>query len=286
MTPEVIVAARPVRQPGGMTTTDTHPGVLVRKWRQQRRRSQLDVSVSADISTRHLSYIETGRSLPSRTMIERLCDELDVPLRERNDFYLAAGLAPVHRERALADLGAAREAVEAVLRGHGPNPAVAVNTRWERLAGNAAMDRFLGDLPAELRGPPLNMLRVSLHPDGLAGQLVNHSRWRAHVLRRVRRQLDRTADPALADLLAELESYPAPTTDDASAPGAADDIVTPMRLATELGELSLLYAVTVFGSPRDITIDEIAIETFFPADDHTRDVLAAMAATDAGADSA
>ncbi|PRY01928.1 helix-turn-helix domain-containing protein [Allonocardiopsis opalescens] len=259
-----------------MTTTEQDVGSLVRRWRERRRRSQLDVSIAAQVSTRHLSFIETGRATPSRAMIERLCDELDVPLRERNAFYLAAGLAPVHRERPLADLGAARAAVEAVLGGHEPNPAVAVNARWDLLAANRAMRRFLAGLPAALTGPPLNMLRATMHPDGLAPRLRNPAQWRAHTLRRVRRQLDRTAEPALAALLAELESYPAPQVS-GDAPAPAGDIVTPMRLATEAGELSLLYAVTVFGSPRDVTLDEVAVETFFPADEATREALRALA---------
>ncbi|TDE93899.1 XRE family transcriptional regulator [Occultella glacieicola] len=255
----------------------TGVGPLVRRWRERRRRSQLDVSIAADVSTRHLSCIETGRSRPSRDMIERLCDELDVPLRERNAFHLAAGLAPVHRERPLADLGAAREAIDAVLAGQNPNPAVAVDSRWDLLAANAAMRRFLADTPESLTGPPLNMLRVSLHPDGFAGRLRNPAQWRRHVLRRVRRQWERTDDPALADLLEELESYPAPPPGgDVRAVG--DDIAVPMILGTEFGDLSLLYAVTVFGSPRDVTLDEIAIETFFPADDTTRRILVAAAA--------
>ncbi|MBZ2196537.1 helix-turn-helix domain-containing protein [Occultella gossypii] len=257
-----------------MTTTADGVGPLVRRWRERRHRSQLDVSIAADVSTRHLSFIETGRSTPSRDMIERLCDELDVPLRERNAFHLAAGLAPPHRARPLADLGAARVAIDAVLAGHGPNPAVAVDSRWDLLAANDAMWRFLTDIPAELAGPPLNMLRATMHPDGLASLLQNPAQWRAHVLRRVRRQWERTDDPALADLLAELESYPAPP------PGGdvettGDDIAVPMRLTTEFGDLALLYTVTVFGSPRDVTLDEIAIETFFPADDATRRILVA-----------
>lgn len=210
-------------------------------------------------------------------MIERLSDELDIPLRDRNEIYLAAGLAPVYRERALTDLGAARTAVEAILRGHEPNPSVAVNARWDLLACNNAMERFLAAIPDELRGPPLNMLRVTLHPDGLASRLLNPAQARASALRRVRRQLERGADAALADLLTELESYSSPPPSRSDVPAEADDIATPMRLATDFGELSLLYAVTVFGSPRDITMDEIAIETFFPADDLTRRVLEAMA---------
>lgn len=262
-----------------MTTRqeETHVGILVRDWRERRRRSQLDVSIAAEVSTRHLSFIETGRSVPSRTMIERLCDELDVPLRERNRFHLAAGLAPPHQERPLNELGAARAAVSAVLAGHEPNPAVAVNARWDLLDANAAMRRFLTAVPPKLAGPPLNMMRSTLHPDGLAGQLRNPAQWRTHALRRMRRQLDRTADPELAALLTEVRGYPIPAGDDRDEGLGGDDLVLPMRLATEAGELSLLYAVTLFGSPRDVTLDEIAIETFFPADDATRQLLTTLA---------
>jgi transcriptional regulator with XRE-family HTH domain len=198
-------------------------GTLVKRWRERRHRSQLDVSLAADLSARHLSYIETGQSNPSRDMIERICDELDVPLRERNRFYLAAGFAPVHPERPFADLGAARDAVEAVVTGMEPNPAAAVNLRWDLLAANQPMRTFLAGLPGELAGPPVNMLRVTMHPDGLAPQVRNLQQWRTYMLRRVRRQIERTA-------------------------------------------------ATVFGSPRDVTLDEIAIETFFPADAATAQV--------------
>lgn len=258
-----------------MTVSQEHAGLLVRRWRQRRRRSQLDVSIAAGVSTRHLSWVETGRAQPSGGMIERLCDELDVPLRERNALHLAAGLAPVHPERPLADLGVARDAINAILRGHDPNPSVAINSRWDLLAANHAMERLLLDVPPSLAGPPLNMLRVTLHPQGMGGRLANPGAWRANVVRRVRRQLERTADPELAELLVELESYP--FVEDDEGPGPADDIATPMRMRTEAGELSLLYAVTLFGLPKDVTLDEVAIETFFPADDATRAALASLA---------
>lgn len=259
--------------------TRTEPvGVLIRRWRERRGRSQLDLSSSADLSTRHLSYVETGRASPSRAMIERLCDELDVPLRERNALYLAAGFAPAHPESAFVDLGAARAAVAAVLAGHEPNPALAVNVRWELLAANGAMEAFLRDVPEALRTPPVNVLRVTLHPDGLAGRIRNLAQWRRQVLRRVRRQLDRTAAEGLAELLAELESYPVPEGTATGGDGSVDDLVIPLRMATGHGELALFYATTVFGSPRDVTLDEISIETFFPADDATAELLRAMAA--------
>ncbi|WP_448319033.1 helix-turn-helix domain-containing protein [Streptomyces sp. CO7] len=272
-----------------MTTTHGEPvGVLLRRWRERRRRSQLDVSLAAELSTRHLSCLETGRANPSREMIRRLCDELDVPLRERNAFYLAAGFAPLHPERPLADLGAARAAVEAVLAGHAPNPALAVNARWELLAANPAARAFLGDVTGEPARDPFNVLRATLHPDGLARRIRNLDQWRGHVLRRVRRQLQRTADPGLAELLAELEAYPAPAEAGAGAgsaraeEGPECDLVTPLRLSSEHGDLSLLYTVTVFGSPRDVTLDEIAVETFFPADAETAALLRAATGAAAG----
>ncbi|MER7243300.1 helix-turn-helix transcriptional regulator [Kribbella sp. NPDC000426] len=250
-------------------------GTLVKRWRERRRRSQLDVSLAADLSAKHLSYIETGRSNPSREMIERICDELDVPLRERNRFYLAAGFAPAHRERPFTDLGAAADAVRAVLTGMEPNPAVAVNVRWDLLAMNRSMQPFLADLPTHLAGPPVNMLRATLHPDGLAPMVRNLQQWHSHVVRRVRRQLDRTADDGLADLLMELESYGKPTS---PAPASlADDLVVPLQLTTPYGDLDFLYAATVFGSPRDVTLDEIAIETFFPANPTTAGILSSLA---------
>lgn len=253
-------------------------GALVRQWRERRRRSQLDLSIAAEVSTRHLSFIETGRSRPSRAMIGRLCDELDVPLRDRNGFYLAAGLAPEHPEHPLVDLGAARAAVDAVLAGHEPHPAVAVNARWDLLTANRAMTRFLTAIPDFLREPRINMLRATLHPEGMAGQLINATQWRTLTLRRVRRQYERTADPALAQLLQELEGYPQPArSSEEEVPGEQTDLVTPLLLDTDFGRLSLLYAVTVFGSPRDVTLDEIAIETFFPADQATREILSHLA---------
>lgn len=258
-------------------------GELVRRWRERRRRSQLDVSIAAELSARHLSFIETGRSRPSRDMIERICDELDVPLRERNALHLAAGFAPAYRERPLPDLGVARTAVETVLSGHEPNPALAINVRWELLAANRSMQLFLGDVDEAMLEPPVNVLRATLHPDGLAPRIRNYVQWRAHAVRRVRRQLERTAAEGLADLLAEIESYPVPPSADLTTRTArADDsdLVVPMRLAADGadgagGELAFHYALTVFGAARDVTLDEIAIETFFPADQATADALRA-----------
>lgn len=211
-------------------------------------------------------------------MIERLSSELEVPLRERNLLHLAAGFAPAHTERALTDLGAARRAVEAVLSGSEPNPAVAVNVRWDLVATNRAAEVFLAGIPARLSRPTPNMLRMTLAPGGLSSQIRNLGAWRAEVLRRVRRQLARTADPGLAELLDELLGYPEPDEADHAGREPANDLVVPLRLATEHGDLALLYSTTVFGSPKDVTLDEIAIETFFPADDHTAQLLRGLTA--------
>lgn len=257
-----------------MTTSQEPVGALLRRWREQRRRPQLDVSIAAGLSARHLSFIETGRSMPSRQMIGRLCDELEVPLRDRNGLYLAAGFAPVHEERPLDRIQFARAAVDAVLSGHEPYPAVAVDAHWDLVSANQAMTRFLSAVPGTLRTPRINMLRAALHPDGLAAQLRNYEQWRAHVTGRIRRRLERTADSGLAELLAEISGYPVPP--GAAVSGDADDTVgavVPMVLATEFGELRLSYVLSVFGAPRDVTIDEIAIESFFPADSVTRDIL-------------
>ncbi|WP_461003793.1 helix-turn-helix domain-containing protein [Streptomonospora sediminis] len=261
-----------------MTVTTEPVGAQLRRWRELRRRSQMDVSLAAEVSTRHLSYLETGRANPSREMIARLCEELEVPLRERNSLYLAAGFAPAHSERPFADLGAAGDAIRSVLAGQEPNPSLAVNACWDLLAANRAMSAFLSSVPAELTASGLNVLRATLHPNGLAPQIRNLDEWRGHVLRRVRRQLDRTATPGLAELLAELESYPGAGSRSQAERAHADqapvnDVAVPMRMATGYGDLALLYTTTVFGAPRDVTLDEIGIETFYPADPATAELL-------------
>lgn len=214
-------------------------------------------------------------------MIERLCDELDVPLRERNTLHLSAGFAPVYAERPLADLGVARTAVAAVLRGHEPNPAMAINVRWDLLATNQAMRAVLSGVDEQLLEPPVNVLRAMLHPEGMASRVRNYTPWRAATLRRVRRQLERTAAAGLEELLTELESYPAPPTEDETHPVPVNDLVMPVVLMTDDGDLSLHHALTVFGAPRDVTLDEIAIETFFPADEHSANLLRLLTSSQA-----
>ena len=247
-------------------------GEMLRDWRMRRRMSQLLLATEAEISTRHLSFVESGRALPSREMVMHLAEQLDVPLRERNALLVAAGYAPLYRERALDDpqLAAAREAVDLVLRGHEPYPAVAVDRHWNIVVTNGALAPLIGDASPALLAAPINALRLSLHPEGMAPRIVNWHAWRAHLLTRLQRQIDTSADPALAALHEELASYPTPPgVVNASAEPIAHHIAVPLRVRTVLGELAFYSTTTVFGTPVDITLSELAIEAFFPADQQT-----------------
>lgn len=250
-------------------------GELLRDWRQRRHLSQLDLAGLADISSRHLSFMETGRSVPSRAMLLRLSDRLDVPLRERNQLFVAAGFAPVYGERRLDDpaLQDARRAIDMVLRGHEPYPALAIDRHWRMQAANRAVAPFLKGVAPQLLEPPVNVLRLSLHPEGVAPRIVNLGEWRAHLLQRLRQQVEGTGDPVLEALLQELLAYPAPKHEEAPNPAA---FVVPMRLRTEVGELAFLSTTTVFGTPVEVTLSELAIESFFPADAKTAKVLQTM----------
>ncbi|WP_043287227.1 helix-turn-helix domain-containing protein [Paraburkholderia oxyphila] len=251
-------------------------GELLREWRLRRRMSQLLLATEADISTRHLSFVESGRSLPSREMVMHLAERLEVPLRERNALLVAAGYAPLYRERALDDpqLAAAREAVELVLRGHEPYPALAVDRHWNIVAANASLAPLVGDASPALLAAPVNALRLSLHPEGVAPRIVNWHAWRAHLLARLQRQIEASADPALVALHNELAAYPTPPH---ALPAAAEplqqSIAVPLRIRTARGELSFYSTTTVFGTPVDITLSELAIEAFFPADPQTAQTL-------------
>jgi transcriptional regulator with XRE-family HTH domain len=257
------------------SATATKPvGDLLREWRQRRRLSQLDFAGEAEISTRHLSFIETGRAQPSRDMILRLSERLGIPLRERNLLLVAAGFAPVFAERKLDDpaLYAARKAIELVLKGHEPYPALAIDRHWTLVQSNAAVAPLLAGIRASLLAPPVNVLRLSLHPEGLAPRIENFAEWRAHLLERLRRQIELSADPKLIELLEELRGYPAFRSRHR---GATDygSVVVPLQLKTENGVLSFFSATTVFGTPVDVTLSELAIEAFFPADADTANAL-------------
>lgn len=251
-------------------------GDLLREWRQRRRLSQLDLALEADISTKHLSFVETGRALPSRDMVIHLADRLEIPLRERNRLLVAAGYAPVFRERPLGDpaLDAVRRAVDQVLAGHEPYPALAVDRHWTLIAANAAVAPLLAGVAAPLLQPPVNVLRLSLHPEGLAPRIANLAEWRAHLLARLDRQIDLTADPALSALRDELERYRRPPLSARRAPErSAASPVVPLELVTQAGVLAFVSTVTVFGTPIDVTVSELAVEAFFPADAATAERL-------------
>jgi transcriptional regulator with XRE-family HTH domain len=256
-------------------------GEQLRAWRQQRRMSQLDLASEAAISTRHLSFVETGRSTPSREMVLRLAERLQVPLRERNTLLVAAGYAPMFRERPLDDpaLAAARAAVQKILAGHEPYPALAVDRHWNLVVANAMLPHLVAGADADLLQPPVNVLRLSLHPRGVASKIVNLGQWRHHLFERLRQQVQATGDPALAALQQELEGYPVPP--DAHATrleGEVLGVAMPLRLRSPGGVLSFLGTTTVFGSPVDVTLQELALEAFFPADDFTAEALRRLAA--------
>lgn len=258
-----------------MTSTARSLGDHLREWRQRRRMSQLDLALEADISQRHLSFIESGRSTPSREMLLHLAERLGVPLRDRNPLLLAAGFAPVFAERALDDpaLEPARRAIDMVLKGHEPFPAIAIDRHWRLVAANAAIAPLLQAVAdPSLLEPPINVLRLSLHPQGLAPVIANLAEWRAHLLDRLRQQISVSGDPVLEKLLKELLSYPAP---EAAGESHADlaGIAVPLKLATNAGLLSFISTTTVFGTPVDITLSELAIETLFPADEETAAIL-------------
>jgi transcriptional regulator with XRE-family HTH domain len=258
------------------TPTAQRPvGQLLREWRERRRLSQLDLSIQADISTRHLSFVETGRSRPTPEMILRLTEQLEVPLRERNNLLLAGGYAPAYHQHGLdePELASVRAALRQVLAGQEPYPAVVVNRRWELLDANAAVSLFLAGCAPHLLEPPINVLRLSLHPDGMAPNIVNLSEWRAHVLSQLRRRAETMGDPRLRELHDELAAYPGGRSD------LVSDIrvVLPLRYRHGAAELSFISITAIVGTALDVTVEELAIESFFPADAATAETLRALA---------
>lgn len=253
-------------------------GALLRQWRQRRRLSQLDLACEADISTRHLSFMETGRARPSREMLLHLAEQLEIPLRERNRLLTAAGYAPMFSQHGLADpaLQAARSAIDQLLKAHEPYPALALDRHWNLLAANACIAPFLSGISPQLLGPPLNVLRVSLHPQGLAPRIVNLGQWRAYLLNRLRSDIDSSADAQLQTLLEELASYPAPACDPQP---SADRVLMPLQFRSDLGVINLISTTTVFGTPTDVTLAELALETFFPADPESAERLRGLTQT-------
>ena len=249
-------------------------GSLLKCWRERRKKSQLDLALDAEISTRHLSFVETGRAKPSREMILLLAKQLEIPLRERNKILIVAGYAPVFSEKSFDDisLSAARQAIDLILRGHEPFPALAVDRHWNMVAANKTVPLLLGDVASELLKPPVNVLRLSLHPQGLAAKIINLREWREHLLLRLKKQIEDTADFGLEELMNELTGYKiAGKNGGEKFSEIQAGIVVPLRIETKLGTLSLISTTTVFGTPLDVTLSEIALETFFPADEQTRE---------------
>ncbi len=276
-----MMQAQPKQLPESTQSTQSI-GELLREWRQRRRMSQLDLASEAEISTRHLSFLETGRSLPSREMLLHLAEQLEVPLRERNVLLTTAGFAPLFLERALHDPGlqAARQAIDLVLAGHEPYPALAIDRHWTLVASNRAVASLLVGIAPALLEPPVNVLRLTLHPDGLASRIANLSEWRAHLFTRLRHQIELTADQTLVELLEELSAYPAPRVRP-SQRGATErkqtEMVVPFQIMSEAGVLTFFSTTMIFGTPIDITLSELAVESFFPADAETRKIMRSLA---------
>lgn len=239
--------------------------------------TQADLALAAESSTRHLSCLETGRAQPSREMIARLAEYLDIPLRDRNTLLLAAGFAPAFPERSLDGLDAAKAAIESILRAHSPYPAFAVDRHWNVVLSNAALPQLYEGCSADLLRKPVNAMRLTLHPAGLGPRVVNFVTWRAHSLSLLRQQLAARVDPVIKALLVEVSGYPVPL--GSEPPGgleAAQRLATPLRVSTRFGTVSFLNTLTVFGTPNDVTLAELALEMLFPADDSTIEIVKQM----------
>ncbi|RZT78358.1 DNA-binding XRE family transcriptional regulator [Micromonospora violae] len=240
-------------------------GQLLRQWRKRRGLSQLDLAIAADVSARHVSLVETGKSTPSAAMIIRLADQLHVPLRDRNQLLLAAGFAPRYAQRPLDDtaLAGALDAVRRVLQAHEPYPALVFDRRWNILMTNRAVEPFFAYVAPDLLRPPVNLVRLGLDPRGLASLVVNLADVRAVFRSRISRQLAAAPDPELAALYEELLS---PVPDESTNERLDADVVLPMVVRVGGRELRLFSTITTFGTPMDITIEEIAVESYYPAD--------------------
>jgi transcriptional regulator with XRE-family HTH domain len=253
-----------------LTTSPPRVGELLRDWRRQRHLSQLDLSIEAEVSSRHLSFVETGRAKPSRELLLHLAEHLEVPLRERNALLLAAGFAPVYRETPMdaEEMAPVRAALDKILAGHEPFPALAVDSRWDLISANdAALGLLSVGVAPELLAPPVNAMRVTLHPDGLAPRIGNFEEYSAHLLLRLHRQALLSQDPAIADLLDELRGYPGVVQHTSAAVEPVALLFSPLRIeAPDGGDLVFFSTLATFGTALDITLAELSIEQFFPAD--------------------
>ena len=255
-------------------------GQHLRTWRLRRHLSQQELAHTADLSTRHLSFLETGRAHPSRDMVLRLAARLHVPLRERNPMLAAAGFAPMYGTRTLddPDMAAAQQSLALLLRSHEPNPSLVIDRHYNVVATNRAVDLLLQGVDPTLLQTPINVVRLSLHPLGLAPHIVNFVQWRQHILERLSEQCDTTGSPHLKALLDEVPTYPQPAA--TPSPTLAHEhrgVLLPLQLRTPAGVLSFISTVTVFGTPHDVTLQELAVESFFAADEFTAEMLAQAA---------
>src|SRR3954447_740576 len=251
------------------TATVAPVGSLLREWRNRRRVSQLELSSETGVSTRHLSFIETGRARPSRDMVMRLAEYLELPLRERNVLLLAAGYAPGYAQPPLAaeSMRDVRSSLQSLVDAHQPCPALVADHAWNLVLANDAALAFTDGVPDELMSDPINIIRLLLHPDGLRSHVANFADYSEHVLIRLHRQLRATGDPAIRDLIRECQSYPG-----IGRPRGATHAIAPvlaLRLAAGDTVLSFFTVVSTLGAPYDVTLDEIVIESFFPADGAT-----------------
>ena len=254
-------------------------GVLLRRWRVTRRMTQADLAFAANSSTRHLSCLETGRAQPSREMVMRLCEELEVPLRDRNALMLAAGFAPAFAERPLAELSAARQAIDQILKAHKPYPAFALDRHWNVIASNSALPQLYEGCSPELLKQPINAVRLVLHPLGMGPRILNFIEWRAHTIAVLKQQIETRPDPVIQALLSEVTGYPVPGGGVALATGDGPQrYATLLQVATRLGTVSFLNTTTIFGTPTEVTLSELALEMLFPADPDTIEIVRRMVA--------
>ncbi len=273
MTSQVMDSGQPIGTVSGMSSVGTRAtpaspvGAQLRAWRERRRLSQLDLSIQAEISTRHLSFVETGRSRPTPQMILRLTEHLEVPLRERNALLLAGGYAPAYPQHGLdePELQQVRTALRQVLSGHEPYPALVFDRWWTMIDANAGIAALVAGCAPQLLRPPVNVLRLSLHPDGLAARIGNLAQWRAHLLHQLQNRQAMTGDARLAELHQELLGYPGGLAE----PPAANQVVLPLRIGWQDKELSFFSISATVGTATDVTVDELVIESFYPADELT-----------------
>ncbi|MBW8814951.1 MAG: helix-turn-helix transcriptional regulator [Caulobacterales bacterium] len=265
-----------------MLDKPTPLGETLKRWREQRALSQLELSLRAEVSTRHLSFVETGRAAPGRDLLLRLADELAIPLRERNTILVAAGFAPVFAHRRFSDpeFDAVRTIIDRTLANAWPFPAYVIDRHWNVVASNAAIPELFEGARADLAERPVNVVRLMLHPEGMAPRIRNLAVWRAHYLHALHRQLQFSTDPVLERLLAEVLAYPDASPADDTPQGGG--LAVPLEVETRLGRLSFLSATTVFGEPLDVTLEEIAVEQLYPADDATDRAVRAAAPPRAG----